>query len=113
VDYDDLRQKVVGEGDLYDTEMEELRAIHGALRLGSNVRDAISEQLNAHGLGHIPAVLPSYQSEAVRIYRLGTPIGDLVQAVQRPSAAGDTLLRTVAGGDAQATIRKIRELVCE
>lgn len=110
--YNDLRASVEGDGGLLTTTMETLKDIQGAGRLGVNVREAISKALASHGLGHLPAELPANQWEEVRLYRLGTLLSDVVDAVAKPSAKGDEVLRTVSSSDSQETLRKIRELVC-
>jgi len=92
--------------------MEQLRDIKGAGRLGKHVRDAISKDLAATGMGHLPPVLPEYQEREVRIYVLGGSISDVVNAIYSPSADGDQLLREVGSSKAQEIVRKLRELVC-
>ena len=110
--YADLRSAVVGNGGLYQTEMCQLKTIHGAGRLGVHVRDAISRELASHGMGHLPSELPSYQEEPVRLYLLGSPIADVVSAVMRPSDSGDETLRALSDSQAQELLRQVRELVC-
>lgn len=95
------------------TTMGVVREAHGAGRLGVHVRKAISDQLKSLGIGHFPDPLPENQWENVRLHRLGSPIADLIDAVMQPSAAHDEELRTAAGGEDAATLRRIRELVCK
>lgn len=111
--YDALRKQVEADSGLYTTTMEELREIEGAGRLGQHVRAAISGNIGANGMGHLPEVLPAYQQQEVRIFRLGTPLADVVGAVLTPSTPGDQVLRQVGTADAQEVIKKIRQLVCE
>jgi hypothetical protein len=111
--YDDLRKQVESEEGIYTTTMEELREIHGAGRLGQHVRSAISSSLMANGLGHLPTELPAYQESSVRVFRLGTPLADVVNAVINPSTGGDQVLRQVAASKGQEIIKQIRQLVCE
>jgi hypothetical protein len=77
------------------------------------VRQGIHEKLAEHGLGHLPAELPAYQEEEVRIYRLGTPLAQMINAVLHPSAAGDQQLRRSAADPSEDILRRIRELVCD
>jgi hypothetical protein len=112
-DYEGLRKQVEAEGGLHTTTMEVLRELHGAGRLGKHVRDAISGELAAHGVGHLPEELPAYQEMQVRIYRLGTPIADVANAVLHPNAGGDQVLRQMGAAQGQDILKKIRELVCE
>ena len=112
-DFEGLKKQVEAEGGLHATTMETLREIHGAGRLGKHVRDAISGELAAHGMGHLPEDLPPYQEMAVRVFRLGTPIADAVNAVLHPSTGGDQVLRQMGAAQGQDILKKIRELVCE
>lgn len=64
-------------------------------------------------MGHYPAGLPFFQHEAVRVYKLGTPVADLIEAVLVPNAQHDDELREKAGGDESTILRQIRELVCQ
>lgn len=111
--YDSLRDQVEADGGLYTTTMEELREIEGAGRLGQHVRSSISSSLAANGMGHLPAELPAYQESSVRIYRLGNPLADVINAVLNPSGPGDQILRQIGASDAQDVIKKIRQLVCD
>ena len=110
--YENLRQLVDDEGGLVLTTMEALRDVHGVGKLGVHVRKAIHDNLEGQGLGHLPLDLPTYQHEEVRIYKLGSPIAKVVNAVVRPSEAGDDVLRQSVGSDAQLLLTKIKELVC-
>ena len=112
-DYDDLRKKVEANDGLLQIWMEDLRELHDAGRLGKLVRQGIHEKLAEHGLGHLPAELPAYQEEEVRIYRLGTPLAQMINAVLHPSAAGDQQLRRSAADPSEDILRRIRELVCD
>lgn len=109
--YDELVANVDSNGGLHRATMEELRDAHGASKLGVHVRSAIRSELASRGLGVLPNELPSYQHEEVRVFRLGSPIADIVNAVVTPSASGDMLLREVGGHEAEV-LNKIRELVC-
>lgn len=80
-------------------------------KLGVHVRAGISDSLRQHGLGHYPPELPNYQWDEVRIYRQGTPVGRLIEAVLSVSANNDEVIRDLAGSDASANLVKIRELV--
>ncbi|MFJ2189008.1 hypothetical protein ACIOJE_13805 [Kitasatospora sp. NPDC087861] len=110
--YEELRKAVVEDNGLHQAQMWQLKGIKGAGRLGVHVRDAISRELASHGMGHIPSQLPSYQEEPVRLYLLGSPIADIVQAVLQPSDRGDEALRALGNEESQEIIRQIRQLVC-
>jgi len=110
--YKELRDLVEGNGDVLTIRMEQLRDVHGAGKLGVHVRAGISDSLRQQGLGHYPPELPNYYWDEVRIYRQGTPVGRLIEAVLSVSANNDEVVREMAGSDASATLVKIRELVC-
>ena len=109
---EDLRTTVVVAGGLQKTTMGTLKKIDGAGRLGVHVRNSISRTLQSHGLAHLPRELPPNQDDDVRLYLLGTPIADLIEAVLTPSDRGDETLRSVGGSEAQEQLRRIREIVC-
>jgi len=111
--FEELRDTVQESGGVLTISMEDMRDAHGAGRLGVHVRSAISKGLQGLGLGHYPPELPAYQEQYVRVYRLGSPIADLIDAVIEPSPGRDEYLRRAVGGDAEATLAKVRELVCE
>lgn len=110
---DVLREKVRANNDLMTCTMLELREAFGAGKLGVHVRKGISDALHSAGLGHVPEELPTYQHEPVRVYRLGSPVAELITAVLRPSDAGDARLREAAGGDDARILQQIRQLVCD
>ena len=85
--------------------------MHGAGKLGVHVRAGISDSLRQPGLGDYPPELPNRQWDAVRIYRQGTQVGRLIEAVLSVSPNNDEVIRGKAGSDATATLVKIRELV--
>ena len=109
----ELGALVASEGGVLSCTMEELREMEGAGRLGVHVRSAISRTLAGAGLGHIPRELPTYQHQEVRIYRLGSPMEDIVNAVLSPSDAGDQKLRDAVDADKQEVLNQIRSLVCD
>jgi len=114
--WDEIKQKVEQNGNVVTLTMEELRNAHGAYKLGVNVRAEITNILAGMGLGHIPEVLPTYQNELVRLYKKGTPIGDLITVVLNPGEQNDTKLTgqfATPGTDYAAIVQKIKELVTE
>ncbi len=112
--FDDLRHLVDGEGGLLRVSMYELRRAHGAGKLGVRVREEIVQQLAGVGLGFFPGPdLPTYQEHDVRVYRRGTPVGDLVDAVLWPSVTGDQLLLESRSDEAATILKQVRALVCE
>lgn len=111
--YEALREAVVTNEGIYQATMAELKAIKGAGRLGVHVRDAISRDLASHGMGHLPEQLPPNQEDEVRLFLLGSPVADIVNAVLQPSDRGDQSLRRLGTSKADEMLQQIRELVCE
>lgn len=113
---DALREAIEKSQGVLTIPMEDLRDAYGAERLGSNVRLSISKQLQSLGFGHYPQELPDRYWYPVRLYRLGTPIADLIDAVLNPNAADsahDEELRRAVSGRPTEILRRIKELVCE
>ena len=68
------------------------------------------------GLGHVPQDLPSNQNELVRVYKHGTPVGDLIKTVLTPGGQNDVKLSEQFSSTSPNyvdIIEKIRELVSE
>lgn len=114
---EDLKKLVDANGGVLTVSMEGLRDAYGAGRLGVNVRAAIAKALAGHGLGHYPVDgrdggrMPEFQTDAVRIYKLGSPIADLIDAVLSPTSQHDEELRQAVGGDSAAILAQVRKLV--
>ncbi len=114
--WDEIKQSVEDNENLHTFTMETLRNAQGSAKLGLHVRSEISKALAGMGLGHVPQDLPSYQHEQVRLYKRGTPVGDLIETVLAPGEPNDRKLIDQIGGSATdyaTIIEKIRELVAE
>ena len=108
---DEIRKAVEASGDVLTIDMEVIRDAFGYDRLGVNVRAIISEKLSGLGLGHFPLELPDRQWVPVRLFKLGSPIADLIDAALNPSDEHDEELRkAVTGGDTE-TIKRIKALL--
>jgi len=115
-DWNSIKQDVESNGNILTVTMEKLREAQGAAKLGINVRAQISKTLAGMGLSHVPQELPSYQHEQVRLYKRGTPVGDIIEMVLTPGQQNDAKLSQQFGQDAvdyNSIIAKIRELVAE
>lgn len=110
---DDLVREVEENSGVMTVEASALRDRYGAERLGINVRNAISKELAGRGLAHYPKILPDRQHELVRIYRQGSPVADLIDAVLNVDSRADAKLRKAAKGDSEKVVAKIRELLEE
>lgn len=62
--------------------MVTLRELEGRQRVGKHILNAIEEKLNTLGLGHLPKELPNRQQQQVVLYKFGTPIAELIDALQ-------------------------------
>lgn len=114
--YDAIKVEVEKNGNVLTTTMERLRNAHGAGKLGVNVLDEISKALAGMGLGHVPVELPRYQEKPVRLYKLGTPVADVIQAALSPGQETDEKLKFHAGKESSRyadIIERIRELVAQ
>lgn len=111
--FEELKAKVEANQNVLSTTMEELRDIYGVRRLGVHVCAEISGKLQGVGLGHYPEELIPDAWEAVRLYKLGTPLGDMMTAAKNPGEDGDNTLRELAGGDARETLSQVKALVCD
>lgn len=114
--WEQIKTKVEENDDLLTFQMNELKEVAGRDRLGRKVRDEISRMLSGMGLAHIPKELPKSQNELVRLYKRGTPAGDLIEMVVYPNEINDFKLRTQLASntiDYANIIEQIRELVAE
>lgn len=115
---EELRDQVEKNGGVVTVRMEEVRDAYQAGRLGVHVRSNISKRLRGLGLGHFPLEaddgepMPYRQSAPVRIYKLGSPVADLIDAVLDPGDEHDEELREAATGSSSEILDRIRELVC-
>ncbi|MDA8332300.1 MAG: hypothetical protein M0027_14090 [Candidatus Dormibacteraeota bacterium] len=118
-DFTQLGQDVDSNSGVLTVTMERLRDEYGAGRLGIHVRTGISQALHSAGLDHYPITggdghpLEGDQLARVRVYRQGSPIAEVIDAVLHPSEGHDAELRELVGGDdAGQILKQVRELVC-
>jgi len=112
--WDEIKNQVENSGDIISLTMSDLRDATGKDKLGVHVKAQISKTLAGMGLGHIPQELPSYQHESVRLYKRGTPIGELIEIVLQPGESNDRKLKEQFAEekiDYASIIEQIRELV--
>jgi hypothetical protein len=105
--WEELRRVVVEHHGVYRMDMGTLREIGGFGRLGTNVRQILSNKLAGIGVGHLPAELPAYQEIQVLLYQYGTPAADVIAAIRQGATedAEDALVRLNSSGD----LAKVRE----
>ena len=110
--FDDLKQKVEKNQNVLSVSTAELRDIYGVKRMGIHVAAEIEAKLAGVGLGVTPEIeADSWQN--VRVYKLGTPVGDILNAANNPGEEGDRTLRELAEGDASERLRQIKAMVCD
>lgn len=112
-DLDELAQELVRNNGVLTVEAWQVRDAYGAERLGAQVRANITASLRGRGIGHYPEEFPDRQWTPVRLYKVDTPAGRLVDAVLHPAASSDQTIREAGGGQATQILSRIRELVCE
>src|SRR5436190_14547219 len=112
-DLSELRESVEENDGVLTVQAWEIRDAYGAERLGNVVRNNILKALASQGIGVVGDEIPDRAQVPVRLYKLGTPVADVIEAVFSGDRAGDDHLRKVVGGDAARVLNQIRELVCE
>jgi len=118
--FEELNELVNNRSGVVSVVMSELRDAHDVRKLGKHVVEAISKRLDGLGLGHVPTELPLYQHQCVRVYRKGSPVGEIINSVlilenedrYEQNEKGDQLLREVSSNHASEIVSKIRELIC-
>jgi hypothetical protein len=108
---DEVRDKVHKEGGVLSLDVADLRDAVGQQKLGVHVRGRISNELAGLGLGHEPAELPEYQGNPVLVFKLGSKVARIVEAVRNPGSKSAAILRETVSEDAEATLDRIRELL--
>ncbi len=101
---------IIGDSDDVATVlMEDLRNAHKVKKLGRTVRENIAKKLQSLGLGFVGKELPGYQEHSVRIFRLGTPVATLINAVMNPGVEHDIIIRNHTDNEAQQALDRIKE----
>jgi hypothetical protein len=115
-DWDEIKRMVEDNGNVCTVTMQVLRDAAGKDKLGVNVCANISKTLVGMGLGHVPAELPFYQYEQVRLYKHGTTVGDLINTVLGTGEQNDKKLKGLINEEEKNCfdiIEQIRVLVAE
>jgi hypothetical protein len=110
--WDELKEKVEQNENVLTVSTADLRDIYGVKRMGVHVADEIEAKLAGVGLGVTPEIEADSWQE-VRLFKLGTPVGDILTAANNPGEEGDKTLRELAEGDASERLRQIKALVCD
>ena len=56
---------------------------------------------------------PPYKEDDAHVYRTGTAIADIVEAMLKPSDSGDQRLRETSGGEVADPLKRSRQLACD
>lgn len=112
-DLDELTEELVRNNGVLTVEAWQVRDAYGAERLGAQVRANITAALRGHGIGHYPEEFPDRQWTPVRLYKVDSPAGRLIDAVLHPGTGPDQTIREAGSGQASQILSRIRELVCD
>lgn len=112
-DLDELAAELARNNGVLTVEAWQVRDAYGAERLGAQVRANITSALRGRGIGHYPEEFPDRQWSAVRLYKVDSPAGRLIDAVLHPGTGPDQTIREAGSGQAAQIVSRIRELVCE
>lgn len=108
-----LRDAVIASGDVLTVRVGDVRDAFGYGRLGILVRDEIAKKLSGLGIAIYPAEVPDWQEKPIRLYRMGQPVADLIDAVLNPSPSHDDEIRSATRGEAADVLNQVRALVCQ
>jgi hypothetical protein len=94
--FEELAEAVQENGGLVECVMYQLRDTAGWDRLTNRMLVDIEDQLSQKALGYFPWPMPQGRRDEVRIYKRGTKVGNIVEAVLKPADHKDDLLREVS-----------------
>ena len=94
--FEELRATIDQNGGVMTVSMADLRDIVKAGRLGIHVRGEIDRRLAEERIGHVPALLPSFQTASVRLYLTEAPVARIIEAVEDTSERSDHFLVKLA-----------------
>lgn len=107
-----LRDAVIDNGNVLTVKVGEVRDTFKYGRLGKHVRREISDKLKGLGIAHYPDDVPDWQENPIRLYRMGTPIADLLDAAHNANPEHDEELKAAVSGGAADVLKQIQALVC-
>ena len=108
-----LRDAVIGNGGVLTVRVGDVRDAFHYGRLGVHVRSEIKKKLNGLGIAHYPSEVPDWQERQLRLYQMGSPIADLIDAVTDPTPGHDDELKAAVSGGAADILNQVRALVCQ
>lgn len=111
-DLDQVKNEVENHGNVLTVTMGELRDAYGAGKLGANVVENIRKSLAGLGIAVSPDP-EAEQAQKVRLYKLGTPVADLITAVTTPGPVEDDVIRRQIDEAAEELLKRVREIVCD
>jgi hypothetical protein len=119
--WEELIRKVEENDGVATVEMGVIRDLAGYAKLGKHVLADASSQMGARGLGHYPLDaenLPLYQHERIRVFKKGSHVDRLYQAMARVSTEDeqaqkdDELIAEIANSEANEKLKAIRKIAC-
>lgn len=110
--FDTIRQEVEANQDIIILSMERLRNAIGARKLGTWVRKDIDKELRGRGLVYYPQELPVYQHELVKVYKQGSRVETIINAILSDAEESVDVLREAAGNEDSVILEQVRRLVC-
>ncbi len=110
---DELAEELARNNGVLTVDAWQVRDAYGAERLGAQVRANITAALRGRGIGHYPEEFPDRQWTSVRLFKVDSPAGRLIDAVLHAGTGSDQTIREAGGGQATQMLSRIRELVCE
>jgi hypothetical protein len=114
-----LAAEIDTKGGVATHAMKRLRDAHLDGKLGVNSVVLIQNQLKRAGIGVLSPTLgpnrslPREQNAEVILFTEKSKVGQIVEAVRRPTAAGVRALREVANTNARETLDQIRDLIAD
>lgn len=105
-----IRQEVNKAQGVLTVTMVDLKGAYNAINANKLTLRAIGKELQGMGLGYFPE-LSSNMQQQIRLYKIGSPVADLIESVLKPSQEHDDDLRQVINGGAEAILARIRELL--
>jgi hypothetical protein len=108
--FDDLRDEVIGNGNILAVTMGRLRDAAGYGRLGKYVVEEIDAKLRGRGLGHTKLSVDN-QWEIVYVYAMGSDPERILEAARQPSDDGADVIRLATDQNATDVLRKVQALV--
>lgn len=107
----DIKILITDNNDVVTLQMDDLKGIVNAGKLGVNVLKRISDSLRSEGIGHVPVDLPQYQHNNVKLYIINSGVGSLITAVLNATEKNDEYLREAVKRVNEDDLQKVLDFV--